>query len=462
MNWHGGLRAIVRTGASVAAALMLLAPGVVPVRAASVTFGTPTATVEFGAAINFLADYASSATIERAELRLLFPGAMGPYIIPLPAPSTRAGILRYTLDTTGSGAIQPNTLLKATFAITTADGTDVSDPVSVRYLDTTHAWRTAKGGVVTVHWYFGSDAFGQHAAAVAAKAMPELVKLYGVPEDAPIDFYLYGDDASFRKAMGGATTENVGGTINGASRTAYGLATADAIASDYVASMVPHELDHIVFEDAVSNPFSFPPFWMNEGLAVYFSEGYGSGDRGLLASAIDAGDVLPLQAYATSFPREASQFRLAYAEAVSAVDFLVRSHGPVALVKLVLAYKGGLTDDEAFDQALGTDLAGFQAAWLKDIGAPTPQQYGPQPAPAGPVPPGWDQTPPDGSGGATAAPGSSGATASARPTTQASASPADGPNNQSVDTGLILVAVAIVAGAMLAGLVIASRRARAA
>ncbi len=452
--------ALVRHVAALVAALALLAPSAVPIRAASDTFGMPTATVEFGTAITFLADYASSGNIERAELRLLFPGAIGRYLIPLPTPSTRSGVLRYMLDTTGGGNIRPNTLVQASFAITTADGTEVSDEVSVRYLDTTHAWRTAKGGVVTVHWYLGSDSFGQHAAAVAAKAMLDLGKLYGVAEDAPIEFYLYGDSASFRKAMGTSTTESVGGTINSASRTAYGLVTSADIAGDYVATMVPHELDHIVFDDAVSNPFGSPPFWMNEGLAVYFSEGYGSGDRALLASAIDARDVMPLRAYASSFPRDAGQFRLAYAEAVSAIDFLVRSYGRTALLKLVLAYKSGLTDDEAFDQALGTDLAGFQTAWLKGIGAATPEQYGPQPAPAGPVPPDWNQTPPDGSG-ASASPAPSGATSSAAPTPRPSSGPADGGNGQGTETSLILFAVVVVAGAVLGGLVLAGRRARA-
>jgi hypothetical protein len=40
--------------------------------------------------------------------------------------------------------------------------------------------------------------------------------------------------------------------------------------------VVPHELVHLVFDTAVKNPYHFPPRWLNEGLAVYLSEGNGT------------------------------------------------------------------------------------------------------------------------------------------------------------------------------------------
>ena len=67
----------------------------------------------------------------------------------------------------------------------------------------------------------------------------------------------------------------------------------------------------------------------------------------------------------------------------------MRQKGQDALVALVTAYADGLTDDEAFTRALGQDLAAFQAGWLATSGASEPTQYGPQPAPAGPLPSGW-------------------------------------------------------------------------
>ncbi len=68
------------------------------------------------------------------------------------------------------------------------------------------------------------------------------------------------------------------------------------------------------------------------------------------------------------------------------------------MVKLVRSYADGRTDDEAFETAIGMDVAAFNDAWLADIGAALPQTYGPQPAPPGPRPSDWGAPPPPLSG----------------------------------------------------------------
>jgi len=66
-----------------------------------------------------------------------------------------------------------------------------------------------------------------------------------------------------------------------------------------------------------------------------------------------------------------------------------------------------VTDDEAFQAALGVDSAGFETEWLSSLGAKAPVRRGPQPAPPGPVPEGWTGAAPNPSvapGGAAASP----------------------------------------------------------
>jgi hypothetical protein len=62
-------------------------------------------------------------------------------------------------------------------------------------------------------------------------------------------------------------------------------------------------------------------------------------------------------------------------------------------VSLVRSYADGKTDDEAFEGAIGMDVAAFNEAWLADIGAEAPVKYGPQPAAPGPRPSDWGATP---------------------------------------------------------------------
>ncbi len=447
----------------------LLAPASVALAASSSgTFGQTQVKTTYNRSIEFSVPFTSGVVPSRVEARVVFPGAIGPFIADVKAP-TSAGTttLTYALDLSADGHMVPNTTLSITWAAYDARGATpvVSDAFTYRYLDTSHDWQTVTGTIVTVHWYDGSEAFARKAMAIGDKAIAETSALLGVTETKKIDFYIYGDDASFRAALGPGTRENVGGQAHSDIRTLFALITPDQINDAWVGIVIPHELTHLVFDTAVKNPYRFPPRWLNEGLAVYLSQGYDPSDRSLVASAVSSGDLIPLTALGGQFPTDAQKTYLAYAESVSAIAYLVNRQGRDALVNLVLAYKDGLTDDEAFSKALGMDLAAFEQGWLADLGAKTPTQYGPQPNPSGPLPPGWDAAPAASSGlGPLSAPG-------AKPTpagsgdTAATPVPTPAPGGDSSGSGrditLILLAIVVVSGAMLAGLVLAGRRASA-
>jgi hypothetical protein len=134
-------------------------------------------------------------------------------------------------------------------------------------------------------------------------------------------------------------------------------------------------------------------------------------------SAAD-GTLIPIDGLTGQFPTSFDRFSLAYAESVSAVDFLIEVHGQAALVSLIRSYANGLTDDEAFTAALGMDMTAFGASWLDSLGAAAPTKYGPQPAPPGPVPAAWLGEPgggplPAASDGAPTSPGAPGGDGSA-------------------------------------------------
>ena len=85
-------------------------------------------------------------------------------------------------------------------------------------------------------------------------------------------------------------------------------------------------------------------------------------------------------------------------------------------------------------------------------------RYGPQPAPAGPLPDGW-------SGPAqTFAPGATPGAATAGPEATPGATPADRPADDGAGsgaTGMVILAVVVVGFAVAIGLLVASRRSRA-
>jgi hypothetical protein len=381
-----------RAGRWLAATLVaigILAAGAGSATAAEPTFGTPSAEASFGRPIEFRQPVSDLGPVTRVEFLLWVADGTVPTVRLVPPPGPGATTLGFSLDVEAPHLL-PNTPLTARWRLTAADGrTWLGPPVHVVYADDRFRWQTRAGGVVRVHWVEGDAAFGVRALRIAEDAVAAAEALFGVREERPIDFFIYADQAAFYDALGPGTRENVGGQANAAIRTLFAQIGPGLLDSPWVGVVIPHELTHLVFDTAVRNPYHFPPRWLNEGLAVYLSEGYGSSDRSAVAAAVRDGTLQPLSGLTAQFPTRQEAFFLAYSESVAAVDFLVRRFGRDALVRLVRAYAGGVTDDEAFRAALGVDLAGFEAAWLADLGAPPPTRYGPQPAPPGPIPDDW-------------------------------------------------------------------------
>ena len=369
----------------------LLAPA--GAMAAGPTFDDATSTQTFGSGITVEQKVTLPEGVARVEAYVRSGDATATFLAEIANPGAGAHTLRYT-DKTPSGTLMPNTLVELGFRITLDDGSFVDGPPErVRYEDDRFAWRTLEGDVVRIHWYQGTEDFGRRALQIGDKAVKDAAALLGVDESVPIDFFVYADRDAFYDVIGPALQENVGGLAIPQIRTLFANIAPSDVADPWVSLVVPHELTHIVFDTATRNAYHEPPHWMDEGLADYLAIGYASDARGNVERAVRSGDLMPLRALSLRFPSTPDRFSLGYDESVSAIDYLVRTHGKAALVQLIQSYAGGVADDEAFQSALGVDVAGFEAGWLADLGAEAPAPYGPVPAPAGPLPPGWKAAP---------------------------------------------------------------------
>ena len=418
-----------RLGSGLAAAVLALAwlnAGAPSVRAADpVTFGTATVTSTFLSGISISEPVTMPSDVRRIDALVRTGDSARTFTTPVALPGPGGSVLQYRFATP-SGALIPNTLVELAFRVTLSDGTAVTGPTStVRYEDTRYSWQTITGTLVRVHWVDGSRDFGQGALRIAEAAVRNAAALLGVSETDPIDFYIYGDRTAFYDVLGPSTRENVGAAAFPEIRTVIANISTTNASDPIVAIYLPHELTHVVFGDATGNPYHQPLHWLNEGLAVYLSQGYDSGSRQGVEAAVGDGTLMPLTAISGQFPTSADRFTLAYDEAVSAVDFMVRTYGRDAVVKLIRTYASGVSDDAAFEAGIGVDQAAFERAWLADLGAPVPSPYGPQPAPAGPLPSGW---------------AAAGPTAGAIQSAAASPAPGGGSDTGSGGQSLILLA----------------------
>lgn len=440
----------------------LLAPPALAADDTSVTFGKPTASSKYGEKIEFIQPVTLGSPADRVEARLTFADNAAPIVEEMPPVGTGEQQLRYTFDFAEGGHLYPNTKIKAQWRVYQgADdkvGTD-GPPITITYDDDRFDWNVLEGDYVRVHWYEGNDAFGQRVLELGEKTVRETAELLGVTTGEPFDFFIYPDTDSFYSAIDPSTQEGVGGQALAELRTMYGRIGPGDEDSSEVGRVVPHELVHLVFDTATKNPYHLPPRWLNEGLAVYLSEGDNIDYRFAVEGAAADNSVIPLDGITGQFPRTFDRFYLAYAESVSAIDYLIKTYGRDALIQLIRSYAEGRTDDEAFHDALGViDVEAFGNAWLTDIGAVPPERFGPQPAPAGPQPPGW------GEGGGEPLPGAPVGSQAPEPGATAPAAPAGEVDpaqaaERSFRYALLLIVI-LVGGALVLGIALRRRPAR--
>jgi peptidase MA superfamily protein len=357
--------------------------------AATPRFGPPTIEGSFGTSLVATQPVTLDAVPDRVEVLQTIADSTSPLVAEVPPPTSAGSTsLEYTVAPS-EGPFLPNTPISVRWRITVGGVATLGPEVRTVLDDKRFDWQILSGDIVRVHWYKGDRAFGERALRIGEKAVQDTAELLGVTEDRPVDFFIYADQDAFYDALGPGTRENVGGQANADIRTLFAHIPPSSIDDAWVENVVPHELVHLVFDTAVKNPYHFPPRWLNEGLAVYLSVGYDAGDRNAVERAARDGELIPLDGLAGQFPTEGDRFALAYSESVSAVDYFVAEHGRDSLVRLIRSYSHGRTDDEAFKAAIGLGVGEFNDAWFESVDAVEPKVFGPQPAPAGPVPQAW-------------------------------------------------------------------------
>lgn len=352
-----------------------------------VVMGEPQAQGAFGETVVFSTTFRSDQAPLRVELLTRLPGEAEERVEF--AAHERDTADRWRATVYRAGHIVPNTSWQYRFRVVT-DGSSVTGPPATHTVaDERLEWQVLAGDRVNVWWHDGGQDFGRRALEIAETALASSSALLGVGQMEPVDFYIYSETPDFRQAMGPATRENVGGQAHPAIRTLFGLIAPRQIGSDWIDELITHELAHLVFHEAVDNPYQYPPRWLNEGLAVYLSRGYSEGDRAQARGAAGGGTIIPLEGLGGNFPTRPVRSGLAYAESVSAVDFMVQTYGEEQLVDLITSFADGTGLDAAFVAATGADFAAFDAAWLASLGAQPPQAYGPREVEPGPLPDAW-------------------------------------------------------------------------
>lgn len=358
--------------AALAAPVTVVGQSAPPAAEAAVAVVAADAVAAFPEGIDFSLDATAAVPIVAVEL-LWRPAMVETLALELPEfePSTTLAI-DHRLDLTDD-VLPPGLDVRYRWRLTDADG-HVTETPEQRLLweDARFAWEATGSGLVTVFAYNDDPAFNAAVLASAEETLGRLSRRFGAELRDPVRIWVYNSAEDFTSTL----APNSEPWVVGSTYPWFGLIlfVLPPGNSRELARVVPHEISHQVLYQATRNPFNGPPAWLEEGLAT-LSQGTGQAELwAQLQGAAAEGRLDRLRSLNGQFPYDANAARLAYAQSLSVVQYVIDTYGESGLSRLIAVFREGVTYDEAVERALGVTLDDLDEAWRLQVPAQAERQ----------------------------------------------------------------------------------------
>lgn len=124
-----------------------------------------------------------------------------------------------------------------------------------------------------------------------------------------------------------------------------------------------HEVLHLMLAEKIGHRQI--PRWLDEGLALFYTEHAAWSVRTAFSKALFTHSVIPLRDIDQVLQFERHRAELAYQESHSAVTYLLSTYDVEALNLILDRLAAGEPIDRAFFEATGSTLTGFESEWLR-------------------------------------------------------------------------------------------------
>jgi hypothetical protein len=326
------------------------------------------ASYQFGEQITFVATLKSGIAIQSVAIAISDSSQSVQRVEPVAVQPD--GRMEFRLDTRQT-VLRPFTMVQWKYQFTLSDGSVTqSQPYFVRYADNRFNWQTLEADTLRVNWYQGEVNFGQ-AALNAAQAGLAAIKqlLAGGNLAQPVEIYIYANTSD----LSGTLALSGGGWAAGHADPALGVVMVvvepGAQQGITMEQRIPHELMHVLMYRSVGPGYRNIPTWLREGMAT-LAETYPNADyERVLADAATGNRLIPLRDLCVSFPADAGQAFLAYAESRSFTDYLYHTYGSgsTGLWNLMGFYASGVDCEHGPERAFGASLSNLEMKWRSSV-----------------------------------------------------------------------------------------------
>lgn len=323
------------------------------------------ASYQFGEQITFVATLKASIPIQ--SVSIVISDALQTVNRVEPLTVQPDGHMEFRLDTKQT-ILRPFTMVKWNYQFTLADGSVVqSGPFFVRYADNRFNWQTLESGTLRVNWYQGDANFGQVVLNAAQAGLGSVSQLMAVDLAQPVEIFVYANTDDLRGTLALGGEDWAAGHADPALGVVMVVVEPGSQQGIMMEERIPHELMHVMMYRSVGPGYRNIPAWLREGMAT-LAETYPNVDYDRVLADASAGNrLIPLRDLCVSFPADAGQAFLAYAESRSFTNYLYRTYGSTGLLSLIGFYASGVDCEHGPERAFGATLSNLEVNWRSSV-----------------------------------------------------------------------------------------------
>jgi len=228
-------------------------------------------------------------------------------------------------------------------------------------------WQTLEAGALRINWYRGDANFGQAALDAAQAGLQSIGTLMPPDLDQPIEVFIYANADDLRGTLAPGGGDWVAGHADPVLGIVMVVIEPGAEQSILMEQRIPHELMHVMLYRRVGAGYHSIPAWLREGMAA-LAEIYPNPDYDRVLADTGANDkLIPLKDLCASFPANAGEAFLAYAESRSFTTYLHDTYGSAGLLSLAGYYADGVDCEHGTERAFGVSLSSLELNWRESV-----------------------------------------------------------------------------------------------
>jgi hypothetical protein len=225
-----------------------------------------------------------------------------------------------------------------------------------------------ESGLIRVEAPAGLDNYALSVMSHATAAMRTLNRATGDALLVPVKFIVAADERAFLALAGGEGEQSLAVSLGGQQTVVISRPAMMKSNPDKIQQVLAHELAHVYLDVRCKVPV---PRWVHEGVAqMVAGEWTDAPGDGAMALAAYTGGLIPLSDLVATFPRDETQRTVAYAEAYSAMRYLVQTAHGNSLRNFLEKIRGDDGREYLKSLSEGVELAALQSRWQSELKSP--------------------------------------------------------------------------------------------